>query len=329
MKLTPLTLPPLPSPTTEKVRWPAADDAGVEVWVRRLDQISGPAPGNKTWKLHLHWEKAAQTPSRTLLTFGGPWSNHLHAAAAAGSAFGIRTIGIVRGERPVDTNLLTPTLRDCEAQGMELFFISRAEYNEKNTEFFKAWLRGQFDNPWIVPEGGADAWGVSGCQSLIEPSDLNNPWDAVLVAAGTGTTAAGLAIALRGSSPLVVGHALRGFHPKQSIETLLNQTLYDGAWTSDLTREMIFWNDIHEGGFAKRSPELLDCMEHWEKETGIELDAVYTGKLVLEMQRQLQKTLLDRPKFLRPGSRVLLIHTGGLQGNRSWKTKSINNRSRS
>ena len=314
-------IPTWPQPKTERVNWSVSEHAGVDLWVRRLDAIPGPSPGNKAWKLHWHLEKAQQTVSKSLLTFGGPWSNHLHAVAAAGRVRGIRTIGVVRGERPSNEDDLTVTLRDCEAWGMTLFFVSRAEYAEKHTDFFKAWLRDQFGNPWVVPEGGADAWGVMGSQKLIEPDDINTPWDAILVAAGTGTTAAGMALGLRGSCPLIVCSALKGWKPLEAIQTLIQSTVNDGLWADDLLGNIASWEDAHEGGFAKRSAELMACMNAWEDETHIELDAVYTGKLVLALKRRLEMDLVNRPAFLSRGARILMLHSGGLQGNRSWKTK--------
>ena len=204
---------------------------------------------------------------------------------------------------------------------MTLFFVSRAEYAEKHTDFFKAWLRDQFDNPWIVPEGGADAWGVMGSQKLIEPDDITTPWDAILVAAGTGTTAAGMAIGLRGACPLIVCSALKGWKPLEAMQTLIQSTVNDGLWADGLLENIASWEDAHEGGFAKRSPELMECMDAWESETHIELDAVYTGKLVLALKRRLEMDLVNRPAFLSRGARILMLHSGGLQGNRSWKTK--------
>lgn len=314
--------PHWPQPKTERVQWTISDGAGVDLWVRRLDAIPGPSPGNKAWKLHWHIEKAKQTVSKTLLTFGGPWSNHLHAVAATCRIQGIRTIGVVRGERPPKEENLTATLRDCESWGMTLFFVSRAEYDEKNTAFFKAWLRDQFGNPWIVPEGGADDWGVMGSQKLIENQDIHDPWDGILVPAGTGTTAAGMAIALQGKSPLIVCSALKGWKPLEAMQDLIQSTVGDGLWARNILENVETWEDAHEGGFAKRTPELMACIDHWESETQIELDAIYTGKLVLALKRQLEKAPFDRPSFLSKGSRILMLHTGGLQGNRSWKTKS-------
>jgi hypothetical protein len=138
---------PMPDFTTERVMWSAAEEAGVELWVRRLDAVDSPAPGNKAWKLMYHVERAMRQPKPALLTFGGAWSNHLHATAALGASIGLRTIGVVRAEAEEIVNP-TPTLQDCIDFGMELFPVSRSEYKEKDAPFFKAWLRNRFGNRW-------------------------------------------------------------------------------------------------------------------------------------------------------------------------------------
>ncbi|HAD20908.1 MAG TPA: hypothetical protein DCF87_02200, partial [Opitutae bacterium] len=227
----------------------------------------------------------------------------------------------VRGERPPNEENLTPTLRDCERWGMTLFFVSRAEYAEKHTDFFKAWLRNKFGNPWIVPEGGADEWGVMGSQKLIDSGDIHQKWDAILVSAGTGATAAGMAITLQGRAPLIVCSALKGWKPREAVKNLIQNTVYDERWADQMMENIETWEDAHEGGFAKRTPELLACMRQWETDTQIELDAIYTGKLLLALKKRFELDSVNRPSFLSRGSKILLFHTGGLQGNRSWKTK--------
>ena len=302
----------MPDFTTERVRWSAAEEAGVELWVRRLDAIDSPAPGNKAWKLMYHIERALLQPRPALLTFGGAWSNHLHATAALGASIGLRTIGVVRA---TEAELVhpTPTLQDCIDCGMELFPVSRAEYREKDTPYFKAWLRDQFNNPWIVPEGGGGPLGVMGCQHLIATHDLNNPWDAVIVSAGTGATAAGLLIGLEGSAPLHVANALKGVDMTQAIQNQLSYALNDAEWGNEMMAKCHVWDDAHAGGFGKISPDVKEFIASWEAETGIPLDGVYTAKTLLRLQSK-----LDTKDEWR-GKRVLFFHTGGLQGNRSWR----------
>lgn len=302
---------------TDRLKWSVADSAGVEVFVRRLDQLDGVISGNKAWKLQYHLEKALQLERPQLLTFGGAWSNHLHATAAAGQRVGLPTIGVVRATADEVKNRPTPTLVDCMRNGMRIIPVSREEYREKHLDFFKDWLRREFDNPWIVPEGAGDALGVMGAQGIITPEDHLQPWDAVVVSAGTGATAAGVLIALKGTCPLFIGNALKGVDMRASLEQRLDETLLDRDFGKDLLENAVFWNEAHAGGFAKMSPELSAFEKAWGLEIPWPLDRVYTLKTMLALSQTLRRPLDERPKSLQPGKRILFIHTGGLQGNRS------------
>ncbi len=298
---------------TQRVRWSATEAHGTALWVRRLDLAHPLAPGNKAWKLMYHVERAQRQPTPALLTFGGAWSNHLHAAAAIGADLGLRTIGVVRATAEEIAQNPTATLQDCKDLGMELFPVSRAEYREKDLPFFRAWLRDRFNNPWIVPEGAGDALGVMGCKHLITASDLSNPWDAVIVSAGTGATAAGVLLGLQESASLYVGSALKGVQMEQQMEALLERTLYDASWASELMTSVEVWNDAHTGGFGTITPQVKCFIETWEAETSVPLDGVYTAKTLLRLQRHIETDAQLR------GKRILFLHTGGLQGNRSWR----------
>lgn len=298
---------------TEQVEWPVAAKAGSELWIRRLDKIGGPAPGNKLFKLTYHIEKATRQTNPAILTFGGAWSNHLHATAAIGKSQGIRTIGVVRATQQELDCGLTPTLQDCVNNGMELFPVSRQEYKEKNMPFFKAWLRDRFNNPWIVPEGAADPLGVMGCKNILLPSDTKGSWDAVVVSGGTGATAAGIALALGENCPLYVNSALKSMPLKNSILKLLEMSLYDKEWAQELTENIHVWNDGHYGGFGVIRKEVQQFVIDWECSTGVELDGVYTAKTIMRMAQEFQASAAFHNK------KILFIHTGGLQGNRSWR----------
>ncbi len=303
-------------PRTERVNWSVTNAAGIDFHIRRLDAIPGTAPGNKAWKLQYHIERAMRMHNPAMLTFGGAWSNHLHATAATGHALGIRTIGLVRAD-PHELKRLTPTLQDCTEWGMELVPVSRAEYREKHLNFFKAWLRDRFNNPWIVPEGAGDALGTMGCQTLISSEDLLRPWDAMVVSAGSGSTAAGMAIGLGGKSHLFVGNALKGLDMATLVQQRVNEVLIDEQWSADIMENVTPWNDAHEGGFGKIPPAVSDLMGNFQSETGIELDGVYTAKTLLKFQGALELSPENRPHQLKPGNKVLFVHTGGIQGNRS------------
>ena len=303
---------PMPDFKTEYVPCSEAERAGVELWIRRLDMIDSPAPGNKAWKLMYHVERANLQPKPALLTFGGAWSNHLHATAAIGASLGMRTIGVIRTTE-AELARPTPTLQDCKNFGMELFPVSRSEYKEKDEPFFKAWLCNRFDNPWVVPEGGGGPLGVMGCKHLVENTDIEKPWDAVVVSAGTGATAAGILLGLKGTAPLYVANALKGFDMRQNIERQLNLALNDSEWSSEIAGGCNVWNDAHLGGFGQISKSTQSFIEKWKAETGILLDGVYTAKTLIRMQLAWRKSPAWKNR------RVLFIHTGGLQGNRSWQ----------
>ena len=291
----------------ERVKWEPAERAGVEVTVRRLDLIGG----NKGFKLALNLERALDMPSKSLLTFGGPWSNHLHATALAGQAAGVRTIGIVRGGE-----IETPTLRDCRSAGMELVPVSRAEYADRHDEHFLGVLRDRFARPWVVPEGGANVLGLQGCQHILQAHET---WDAILVAAGTGTTAAGMALRMGGNAPLIAVSALKGVDHRPAVKQLLHWALGDLEWAHELSEGITWWNDAHAGGFGKLNDRVREDWLQWEDQTRIPLDRVYTAKLISRLKSELQLPENHRFAGMGTGSRVLVIHTGGLQGNRSEK----------
>ena len=302
----------MPEFQTERVAWSEAERAGVELWVRRLDAVDSPAPGNKAWKLMYHVERALLQPKPALLTFGGAWSNHLHAAASLGASIGLRTIGVVRATAD-EMRRPTPTLQDCLANGMELFPVSREEYREKEAPFFKAWLRDRFDNPYIVPEGGGGPLGVNGCQHLVTASDVEKPWDGVVVSAGTGATAAGLLMGLKGTATLYVASALKGVDMTSLIERQLAWALNDEEWSREMVANCCVWDDAHAGGFGRIDAPVKAFIANWERETDIPLDGVYTAKALMRLHRAWTENSAWR------GKQILFVHTGGLQGNRSWR----------
>ena len=289
----------------ERATWGPAEDAGVEVTVRRLDRVGG----NKGFKLALNVERALALPSRALLTFGGAWSNHLHATAWAGKAAGVRTVGIVRGGE-----VETVTMRECREAGMELVPVSRAEYAERGEEAYLAGLRNRFGRPWVVPEGGANVLGLQGCQGILRADEA---WDAVVVAAGTGTTLGGMALRTGGAAPLVAVSALKGVDHRPAVERLLHWSVGDAEWAAEMLEGVTWWTDAHAGGFGKLDERVRADWAEWEGQTQIPLDRVYTAKLISRLKTELARPESERHTGMRRGCRVLVIHTGGLQGNRS------------
>lgn len=275
--------------------------------IRRLDLLDPEgAQGNKGFKLRLNLERAAAQPSQALLTFGGPFSNHLLATAFACRRAGLRAIGLVRGgERE------TEVMAVCRAAGMEIIPISRATYREKSDPDFLNELRATHGNPWIVPEGGANDLGIHGAQDIINEHDLDR-FDVVLTAVGTGTTLAGMAIRAAGRLPIIGVSALKGVNHADEVSALLERTIGDTDWAQELLRPVVWWRDAHEGGFGQMTTELRQFIQSFQRDCGIPLDRVYTGKLMLRLQREWQKPLDEQEPLVRQGRRILFIHTGGM-----------------
>ncbi len=271
--------------------------------VLRLDQCGGSAPGNKWFKLHENITHAKNQGIQTLLSFGGAWSNHLHALAAIGHELGLQTIGIVRGEKPG-----RPSAMLCDAQnwGMKLVYVSRQDYRRRDDNAFVSELSTRFGPCLIVPEGGANAAGVAGCTAiaklLIEAGHTSSR---IVMAVGTGTTLAGVVTGLGESSGAeVVGvSVLKGaFDLDEQVELFAGRV--SASWK--------ILHDHHCGGYARVSPQLREFVLEFERAHGIALDPVYTGKALFAVHQLVatQRWDLSRP--------TVFIHTGGLQGRRGY-----------
>lgn len=268
----------------------------------RLDQIHPLISGNKWFKLRGYLELATSLRKSTIVTFGGAYSNHLHAVAAACKLLGVRCAGVVRGERP---SMLSPTLVDAAAMGMDLFFVSRKDYTEKK---LPEMLLQQHPEHLLIPEGGYGPEGIAGAATML--AGVNLPmYSHIITACGTGTTLAGLVLGTT-EKQRVTGISVLRNHLSLSDE--VDRLLPDrrrGCF------EII--NGYHQGGYARHTPDLLRFMNEWYRDTGIATDFVYTGKMMFAVSD------LAAHSFFAPGSHVLLIHTGGLQGNRSLPNGSL------
>lgn len=283
---------------------PAFEKAKIQVDIKRLDQMHPHAQGNKFYKLKYNLDKARSQGKDTILTFGGPWSNHLHATALTCAEEGFKSIGIVRGELP---KYACPTLDDAKAAGMQLIHISRAEYQEKSEPFFKAWLRDTYGSFYLVPEGGSNFLGVQGAGEIITQDDKNN-YGLLATPVGTGATIAGMT--LKFNKPVwgfPAVNDLESIH--SSIESHLYSSLWDHSTVNEVMENITLIPGFAFGGFAKHPVELLRFIQETKEERGIEFDHVYTAKMMLG--------LIAKAKEIKEGTRVLAVHTGGLQGNRS------------
>ncbi len=286
--------------------------AGVELLVRRDDLLDKQLSGNKFYKLFFNLHEASKKRISTLLSFGGAYSNHLHALAAAGQRYGFRTIGVVRGERPAQLN---PTLADAEKWGMQLVFISRKEYGDKHESPIIDALHNQFGEFYSIPEGGANLAGAQGMQLLGRALEqqVKADYTAVCLPCGTGTSLAGLAAGISQEKQALGFSCLKGDgNLGGNIAHYYRQLFSDRLWV-DAPGNWRLISGFHAGGYAKRPPDYLFRFWHaFEQETGLLLDPVYTLKMFWAIHCLAQQGYWAR------GSRVIAIHTGGLQGRRGF-----------
>ncbi|HTQ98340.1 MAG TPA: pyridoxal-phosphate dependent enzyme [Candidatus Acidoferrum sp.] len=264
----------------------------------RADLVDAELSGNKYYKLLPNLQLAREQGQRTLLSFGGPWSNHLHALAAAGHRFGFATIGIVRGDQG---GPLTVCLHDAREWGMQLQFVSRGDYDRRHDPAWWAELQQQFGPHYLIPEGGANRAGIVGCQQLIAD---RHDYTHIMLACGTGATLTGIASVSR--VPVIGIQVLKGAgYLQQQVASLLVQ---HGLAAACDWRVLDAW---HHGGYGRVTPALLDFMYKAEADTGIPLEPVYAAKLLWAARA------LIGEDYFPPGARLLLVHGGGLQGRRS------------
>lgn len=277
-----------------------ADRAGIRLLIKREDLNHPFVSGNKWWKLKYNLEEAIRLRHKTVITFGGAYSNHIFSTAAAGKEIGLNAIGIIRGER---VEPLNTTLAFAESNGMKLLFISREAYRNKGDVSFIQGLHEKFGDFFLIPEGGTNEFAVKGCKEFASEKLSSIAFDALMLPVGTGGTMAGIVAGLGDAKEILGVSVLKnGEFLRNEIQALLenNSALAYGNW-SILT-------SYDHGGYAKVTQELLDLVTAMKKQHNLPLDTVYTGKL---MSALLKET--ERGRFPR-GSTVLALHTGGLQG---------------
>jgi 1-aminocyclopropane-1-carboxylate deaminase/D-cysteine desulfhydrase-like pyridoxal-dependent ACC family enzyme len=278
---------------------------GVALHVKRLDLLHTHVQGNKWFKLKYNIERALASEHRTLLTFGGAWSNHIHATAAAGKLAGLRTIGIIRGEEP---KTYSGTLQFAKNQSMELRFVSRLDYEERATEEFKAWLHDQYGSFHLVPEGGSNYLGVNGCMEILSASDLET-YSHMACACGTGATLAGMLLGSKGQSQFIGFSALKGGDfLRDDVVKHIEYFLMDRELAEEYRSQFIIETDYHFEGYGKWNDELISFIKEMEHKYNLPLDQVYTGKAFFGLLKKIEAGEFER------GSNVLFIHSGGLQG---------------
>ncbi|MCF2150315.1 pyridoxal-phosphate dependent enzyme [Desmonostoc muscorum LEGE 12446] len=299
-------------PFVQQINSKIAREAGVNLSVLRLDVMHPWVNGNKWFKLKYNLLEAKQKNFTRLLTFGGAYSNHIYATAAAGNLLGFHTIGVIRGEEKLPLN---PTLSFAVQQGMELVYLSRQMYRQRNTATLDEYLRQRFGEVFIIPEGGNNLNGVRGCTEIISEAmptaGYAYAFDYICVACGTATTLAGIALSLHEGQKAIAFPVLKnGAFLGEEIENLLTNYLASGLptpYTSPASWELMC--DYHFGGYAKVNHELLRFSQEFSEPHGVPLDYVYTAKMFYGVMDLLQQG------FFAKGKSLLLVHTGGLQGN--------------
>lgn len=297
----------------QQLHSPFLEEAEVQLYVKRDDLIHPQFGGNKWRKLKHNLSYAKEHQFDTLLTFGGAWSNHIYASAAAGKHFGFKTIGIIRGEKHTPLNA---TLSFAETCGMQLHYVSRTEYRQKHENQYQQKLKQQFGNIYILPEGGSNKLALQGCKEMVDEiqREISRPFDVICCACGTGATLAGIINALKPNS-INQQHAV-GFSAlkggdflNQEVKTFLNT---DQSISDSSIKNWEIETRYHFGGYAKVNDELINFMRQFKTQYGFPLDAVYTGKMFYGLFKRIEN------KSFKPGTTIVAIHSGGLQGNKGF-----------
>jgi 1-aminocyclopropane-1-carboxylate deaminase len=266
----------------------------ISISIKREDLIHPFVSGNKFRKLKYNLLQAKEEHQDTLLTFGGAFSNHIAAVAHAGKENGFRTIGIIRGDELRDKIPENPTLLFAQSCGMQLEFVSREEYRLKNESAFLENLEKQFGNFYLIPEGGTNELAIKGCQEILTEEDCD--FDFICCSIGTGGTIAGIINSALPHQKVLGFPALKGDFLKDEIRIFVENK----NW------ELI--TDYHFGGYGKVNQELITFINGFNKENKILLDPIYTGKMVFGVIDMINKGCFPAQ------SKILLIHTGGIQG---------------
>ncbi len=284
----------IPSPIQE-LDWSVAKTAGCRLFIKREDLIHPNFGGNKWRKLKYNLEEYKRGSHSHLITFGGPFSNHIAAVASICRAHNIPSVGIIRGEYKDPDN---PTLQKAAEEGMQLSHISKVAYSEKeHSETFRQLLTA-YERPYIVPEGGSNSFAKQGVMELMsEVYTEDMQYDYVIISAGTGMTATGIIEASRNDNILVI-NALRNESLEETIKNELSAPKHNWSIKSEYTF----------GGFARVTRELIDFINAFNESHQILLDPIYNGKAMFALGDLLKSN------YFRAGSKILYIHTGGLQG---------------
>ena len=274
-------------------------DKNIRLFVKREDTIHPFVSGNKFRKLKYNIQKAQQLKQDSILTFGGAFSNHIVAVAVAGKMAGLKTIGVIRGEelaKDLDKTIATnATLREAHKNGMKFHFVTREAYRNKTAISFIDSLELKFGDFYLIPEGGTNELAVKGCEEILTKDD--SKFDHICVAVGTGGTISGLINAASNTQEIVGFPALKGDFLSKEIKPFVKGK---GNW------KLI--QEYHFGGYAKYDSDLIAFINQFKEETNIQLDPIYTGKMLFGIVDLIKKN------YFSENSMILAVHTGGIQG---------------
>lgn len=278
---------------TQEISTGILDEKEVQLFVKRIDLTHEFISGNKWYKLKYNLLEAERNSYNTLLTFGGAYSNHILATSVLANENGFKSIGIIRGERCA---FLNPTLKLAEEHGMQLHYVSRKEYQSKQTSKFLSVLKNKFGDFYLIPEGGSNKFALKGTSEIITKNDSQ---DYICCSVGTGTTLAGIINSSSFKQNIIGFPAIKGF---SELEKEIQSITTKSNWQLN--------NNFCFGGYAKTNPLLINFINTFNENQLIPLDAIYTGKMMFGILELISKDYFPK------GSSILAIHTGGLQGNK-------------
>ena len=280
------------------------DKTSVKLFIRREDLIHPFISGNKFRKLKYNLLKAKNENHTTILTFGGAFSNHIVATAFAGKESGFETIGVIRGEELSIKINENPTLKFAQECGMKFVFVTREDYRLKTSEKFISELKQNLGSFYLVPEGGTNEFAIKGCEEILSKED--SFYDFICCAIGTGGTISGLINSSKSHQKVLGFPSLKGDFLKEDICKFAK----NNNWN--------LISDYHFGGYGKVSEELIVFINDFYKKNVIPLDPIYTGKMVFGVIDLIYKNYFPK------NSKILLIHTGGIQGIKGMNIKLKN-----
>lgn len=293
--------------SNHKVELSILNHKKITLYIKREDQLHPFISGNKFRKLKYNIKEAEKSGNTTLLTYGGAYSNHIAATAFAGKAYGFKTLGIIRGDELIDKWKENPTLQFAHAHGMQFKFVTRDWFRVKEEPLAIASLKKEFGSFYRIPEGGTNQLAVQGCEEILNPTDLD--FNVITTCVGTGGTISGIINSSKEHQNIIGFPALKGDFLKKDICKFVKKS----NWNLETSYNF--------GGYGKITKELIDFINDFKIKTSIPLDPIYTGKMMFGLL-----DLIANDHF-KPETKILAIHTGGLQGivgmNKVLKNKNL------